>query len=130
MFFHEEKKIKVLIILSNMLLFALFYFFKDYNGALLVVFLTFIYNVWYSLGNLRERLIFLIMNFAVFLFLLSRPFISAMYGKEWWYFKDESVWMALISIWMTLLFLNIGFTVGKSFIVNNKKHLHTKKRNK
>jgi len=73
----------------------------DYNGkynamlvGLLIVFLT---GIIYCFLNIKQRIIGMIFYFCIFLFLISRIFVPAIQGREWWW--SYSIWANKVAIY-------------------------------
>lgn len=125
---HEDPFWKVLSLLVIGGVFVTGVILDNYNIGIFAVDLLLAYNVWYFLGSVKERGLFFVINFAVFLFLISRPTISLIRGNEWWYFKESSVWMAVFSLLLVLFFLNIGFCHGEALVKLCRQVFNRKKR--
>lgn len=81
---------------------------ENFNVALLGVMIAFIINCIYSIINLNKSYFFLLLNLSIFVFVISRPFISMLRGDEWWYFSDNTVKISLNIIYFCLLSLFVG----------------------
>lgn len=121
MIIHNSFVWKCVCISIMSLVFACGFVMDNYNISLLSIILFLIYNIWYFFADIKERCIFFLMNFSIFLFLISRPLISMVRGNEWWYFKDYSIWMSLLSLFLVLLCLNIGYCHAHEIVGGIKK---------
>lgn len=81
---------------------------KHYNVALSGVVLFWVFGFAYGFVYLKYRFNYAIMMFMLFVFLLSRPVISMLYGDVWWYFSDYTIEKALWSLFICEVFLTIG----------------------
>lgn len=96
----------------------LFGYFKiDYNLMLISVLMVFVNNLVFSFEKIKRRIFFLMFNLVLSVFLISRPFISMLRGAIWWNFKKSDVDFAIISLYVTLVFLFIGALITDRFVV-------------
>lgn len=94
---------------SSLFLFPIFRMTGSWNGMLLAVMLLWLSNCLYSFENLRERIYFLFMHLMMYLFILSRPTIDFIRGKEWWIYNPENaVIFTVTAVFLALLFLFFG----------------------
>lgn len=105
-----------------------------YNSYELQVFgITFIWlnNMFFSLYNIKKRVIFFFLNVTMFTLLISRPLIATIRGSKFWYFPYNNINFALTGVFFSLLFLFIGslvatiFTkkvINKSILINQDTH--------
>lgn len=77
-------------------------------------------NVLYSFEKIKQRIIFLFFHGVLFIFLISRPFISMIRGNKWWKFESSAVVFSLVSLFLTLVFLLFGSVIA-DVIQKNKK---------
>ena len=95
---------------------------SNYIVLLFGCFLLLINNFIWSLIEYKKNIYFILFNFSIFTFLLSRPLIQTLSGIPWWEeFSEYTEKMALISLWLTLLSLFIGAYIIDKKIKNNKK---------
>lgn len=123
----EWKYLIYIIMFICISVFCVSIFFNKYNLALISMMIIFIYNVLWSIVDIKKRFIFLLMNLMLFTFVLSRPFISMLRGDKWWYFTKITIQKSLISIFITQIFLLIGNKIGEfgcnqKFIINEGKN--------
>ncbi len=104
------------LMVFSIILFILGTINNYFNVMLMGVILVFTNNIIYGLENRKSRMLFLIFNVMIFVFLLSRPFISMMRGDAWWYFKKNDVNFAMNSLMLTLLSLIFGQYIGERSI--------------
>lgn len=116
MIIHEYPLCKFLSFLAIGMVFLTGVLVDNYNIGVFAILLHFIYNIWYFLGNIKERVLFFIVNLSIFIFLISRPLISMFRGNEWWYFKETSIWRALFCILLVLFLLNISFCYAEAMV--------------
>ena len=126
------------IVAFSVPLFLYGYLMLEYNYAIIGVNLVFIVSVLYSYLNIRRRVIYLVFNICMWVFLISRPTISMIRGDVWWYFDDDCVKFALFSLYLTMLSLLVGGALcerilqdkgaykgehTRDFIIINKKQI-------
>ncbi len=87
-----------------------------FNTLLWGVMALFFSNVLHGLHDWKNRLIYLVFQFMIFTFLLSRPFISLLRGDVWWHFETDAVYFALSVLWLTLLCLQLGVVLTEHFL--------------
>lgn len=97
-------------------LYAAGYLIGDFNVMLCGVMALFGSNLCYSFSKMRERVLFLFFHITIFVFLLSRPFISMLRGDVWWYFEVSAVLFALNALFLTLVFLQLGAVLGERIL--------------
>lgn len=91
-------------------------FFLQFNVILIGILFLLAANVLFSFERIKQRIIFLLFNGTMTLFLLGRPIAKMMIGQTWWIFSIESVLFALFSIYLTLFFLYIGTLLAEWMI--------------
>ncbi|MCR0206927.1 O-antigen polysaccharide polymerase Wzy family protein [[Clostridium] innocuum] len=101
--------------------------FENFNVALIGVIIAFIINCLYSIKNLNKSYFFFMLNLSIFLFVLSRPFISMLRGDEWWYFSKNTVANSLNILYFSFLSLFIG-SILYSKIRKNKLTINEKEK--
>lgn len=116
----NETKIELLMFVILTILFSVAIWIKNFNVALIAVMLWFVMSVMISMLFFEERILLLAMNGMIFLFLLSRPFIGMMKGKEWWYFEQDVICRALIYIYISLVALLAGYRIAENYIMRSK----------
>lgn len=127
MIIHEDPLCKFLSFLSIGMVFLTSVLVDNYNIGVFAILLHFIYNIWYFFGNVKERVLFFIINFSIFLFLISRPLISMFRGNEWWYFKETSIWKALFCILLVLFLLNISFCYAEAMVTWGRGYINSRR---
>lgn len=109
--------------------------FNNYIILLLGCFLLLINSFIWGLIDYRKNIFFILFNFSIFTFLLSRPLIQTFRGIAWWEkFGEYPEKMALISIWISLLGLFIGAYIfdkkRKCIVKDNRQNNNFLTRNK
>ena len=112
------------LILFSAILFMLGTINNYFNVTLISIMFLFVNNIIYGLEKKTNRMLFLIFNVMIFVFLLSRPFISMIKGDVWWYFKRNDVIFAMNSLMLTLLFLMFGQYIGEKSIYQKKLRIN------
>ncbi len=79
-----------------------------YNIALGFLLLLYLEALIFYCEKIRRRCIQLIFHIVTWVFLISRPTISMLRGKSWWYFNDSSIHFALTALFLTLLLMQLG----------------------
>ncbi len=97
-------------------LFLYGYITLDYNCAIAALNLVFLSGIMYSYLNVRRRIVFLILNICMWVFLISRPTISMFRGDMWWYFDTENVQFALLSLYLTMNSMLAGCALGEHIL--------------
>lgn len=92
------------------------YWLLEYNLSIAAINLVFLSNVLYAYLNIRRRIVFLIFNICMWVFLISRPTISMLRGDEWWYFDTVNVKFALVALYITLLSLLCGCALAQHIL--------------
>ena len=67
-----------------------------YGVSLVGVMLFWVYGMTYGFLNLYEMYCYAIMQFLLFVFLLSRPVIAEIYNVEWTYWSDDTISKSMI----------------------------------
>lgn len=102
-------KCLILILVSLSLpLFLYGYTMLKFNYAIVGINMVFISCVLYAYLNIRRRIVYLIFNICMWVFLISRPTISMLRGDEWWYFSEESVRFSILSLYISLFSILLG----------------------
>ncbi len=106
---------RMVFLLAGLGLIAWGYVSGFYHILLWGIMALFFSNVLHGLHDWKNRLIYLVFQFMIFTFLLSRPFISMVRGEYWWYFNSGAVTFALTVLWVTLLCLQLGVSLVEHF---------------
>lgn len=122
------KCIRYSSIVISFCVFLISFLNMNFNSMLIGIILMLISNILYSFEDIKRRVIFLFFQGVVFIFLISRPFISMLRGNKWWKFKRSSVQFSLVSLFLTLVFLLVGSIVMET-ILKNKKNKDVKIQN-
>lgn len=85
----------------------------DYCYALLGVMLFWLYGMIYGVINLSKLYGYTIMNFMLFVFFLSRPFIAGLYDTGWTIWNDGIVEKGLLLVFVSEIALFIGSLIIK-----------------
>ena len=83
---------------------------------LCAVLLLFVGNLIYGLENMRRRVVFFVFHLAFFTFILSRPTISMLHNRIWWYFAAPAVQFSLNALFTTMIFLRIGAELSNKML--------------
>lgn len=86
----------------------------SYNTMLIGVLILWSCNVAYSLK--KSRLLFLVFNLVLFVFLISRPTIDLFRKDMWWQYKTAENLFSLGSLYVSMIFLWIGYYIGEKII--------------
>lgn len=100
---------------------------NNFNMALIGILILYVKDILSTMKNLKNDIYFLMFLGVIFVFILSRPIISMFQGNEWWYLGEENEKWSLISIYISLIGLQIGRIFGKKIIKSSNKD---KKKNK
>ena len=127
--------IQFIIIIVCIISFIISAINKEYNGMNVSIFIIFLNNIYYSFRSIKTRIFFFFLHLAFFGFLISRPIISMFRGDEWWYFREQSLLFALISMISSLVCMFLGAyfyeKVVNKFIIKKKiKELDETEQNK
>ncbi len=106
--FAFSRSLQALLVVVSAALFITGTAFADSYIALFGVFSLFIANIMYGAFRLRTRSLFLFLHFGIFLFWLTRPFISLIYGSDAWQGSLESTSFSLSVIYLTMICLVAG----------------------
>lgn len=79
-----------------------------YNWQLFGVMFFWLANLFYSFKNFGRRSVFFFFNITIFVFLLSRPFISCFRGRIWWHWGYSGSSFAMNALYLTLVGMSIG----------------------
>ncbi|EEG73560.1 O-antigen polysaccharide polymerase Wzy family protein [[Clostridium] hylemonae] len=87
------------------------------------IFLIWLNNIIFSLNNVREKIVFLLFQVAIFTFLISRPLIGTLSKGEWWTISGQAVEnfrFAFLVVAIAMVGLYIGALVSGKLLKNNK----------
>ncbi|WP_339250626.1 O-antigen polysaccharide polymerase Wzy family protein [Paenibacillus sp. FSL P2-0136] len=118
-----KKVIHIISALISINIFLLGLLLIDYDLLLLSILLLLVGNLFFGLTNVRY-ILFFIFNICMFVFLISRPFVSMMRGGEWWQVGSEHATLsALISLYLSLFFMYIGaFCLDKIILIKTNDY--------
>lgn len=91
------------------------YLDNNFNNMLVAILILWTCNTLHCLENFKSRFLFFVFNFVIFVFLVSRPTIDLFRKSSWQYFDKKENLFALVSIYISLLFLFIGNKFGDIF---------------
>ncbi len=97
-----------------------------YDTMLIGVLILWGCNVAYSMK--KSRLLFLVFNLVLFVFLISRPTIDLFRKDMWWQYRKAENLFSLSSLYISMIFLWIGYAMGEKIIKkceNKPKKMHT-----
>lgn len=118
--------IRYLLVLFSLSLFIYGKSWDLFNVTLISIVTFWIVNLIYCFENIGNRIYFLVFNITVFVFLISRPFISFIRGNSWWNFERSSVNFALNSLMLTLVFMFLGNIFAESIMKRKNFRLRNK----
>lgn len=114
-------KVRWLIGLLSIPVFSIGYIKYHYNVALLSIMLIWICNIWFSMENIKRRILFLMLNITQFVFLIGNPVISAFRGEEWWTrFWDFAEHFSMLVLYLSLIGLYFG-AVSVEYYLDKRK---------
>ena len=114
-------KVRWLIGLLSIPVFSIGYIKYHYNVALLGIMLIWICNIWFSMENIKRRILFLMLNITQFVFLIGNPVISAFRGEEWWTrFWDFAEHFSMLVLYLSLIGLYFG-AVSVEYYLDKRK---------
>ena len=89
----------------------------NFDTMLVAVLIFFSCNIFYCFENFKFMSLFLVFNFVIFVFLLSRPTIDFFkFASLWDKFSDSENMFSLNSIYISLIFLWFGSMLGEKFL--------------
>ena len=115
--FIYKYNIHIIVLGILILFFCLSISNQKYDIIFIIILLIWIYNILYSIMNLKKRFLYLIMNLMLFTFVLSRPTLNLIRGNPVWYFSDIVIQKALLSIGITEIFLTIGNYIAEGKLI-------------
>lgn len=115
--FIYKYNIHIIVLGILILFFVLSISNQKYNIILTIILLIWIYNILYSIINLKKRFLYLIMNLMLFTFVLSRPTLNLIRGNSVWYFSDIVIQKTLLSIGIAEIFLAIGNYIAEGKLI-------------
>lgn len=102
-------KVRWLIGLLSIPVFSIGYIKYHYNVTLLGIMLIWICNIWFSMENIKRRILFLMLNITQFVFLIGNPVISAFRGEEWWTrYWDFAEHFSVLVLYLSLIAMYFG----------------------
>lgn len=96
----------------------------EYNSAIIAINIVFLSGIIFSYINIRRRIVYLIFNICMWVFLISRPTISMFRGNEWWYFDVESIRFAMLSLYVVLIAIMAGAKLCEHIMETKGLFLH------
>ena len=115
-----KKLIRYCILILSFAFFLNGYLLELYNVMLVGVLLMSAHNFIYGFENFHKRILFVFFNFSFFIFLIGRPFIRLLQGKEWVNFEKPAMYFALGSIFISLIVFFAGGVFAESMISSKK----------
>ena len=110
----------------SFLVYAVGFLNVSYDTMLIGVLILWGCNVAYSMK--KSRLLFLVFNLVLFVFLISRPTIDLFRKDMWWQYRKAENLFSLSSLYISMIFLWIGYAIGEKIIKkceNKPKKMHT-----
>lgn len=105
----------------SVLLFFTGYLNRNFNLALSGIIFIWIGNFIFSFQNLKSRIFFLFFNLSQFVFLIINPLISAFRGEKWWErYWEEAELFSVLSLFLSLLFLQIGAVIIDRYLITRQ----------
>lgn len=80
----------------------------NFNAQLVGVMFLWANNLTFCFKNFGQRIVFFFFNITMFVFLLSRPFISMFRNRAWWHWGSSAANFSMNALFLTLLCLLIG----------------------
>lgn len=103
----------------------------SFNILAVGILLLFIQNILFAFREVKERIIFLLFQGALFTFLLARPIIGMFEGIEWWTTSsqaEENVRFSLLIVTLSLVALYLGAVCASFWQFKLKEKGSVKKR--
>lgn len=95
--------------------------FTQYGVMVIGAMLLLCSNIFYAFEKIRARIIFLIFNITFFTFLLARPFVRLLQGKEWWLeFTETGIHFSLLAVFLGLAALQVGAILCDQILLRAK----------
>ncbi|WP_125144032.1 O-antigen polysaccharide polymerase Wzy family protein [Clostridium transplantifaecale] len=119
--------ISFILIGVSSILFPLGILCHDYNLILFSIIFLWCGGVVFSWQQIQKRIVLLLFLLSMFLFLIGRPVISLLRGNIWWQIASgEAVILALLSLYVSILFLLIGACFSESKVFTKYKSTELK----
>lgn len=102
------------------------WFGRQFNLLALGLLLFFVNNIIYAGRNVKERIIFLVFQIVLFTFILSRPIIGMIMGKDWVHASsqaDKNVYFSILIVTITLIGLFVGAVIAQAIISTTKDQM-------
>ena len=95
-------------------------FLTNWNLMFWGMFLLFLSNLFFGFDKGSIRFIFLFFHLAVFTFLIVRPFMLVVQGKEWVWYSKDATWAALMMVFLSLLAMRFGAIIGEGILARSE----------
>lgn len=105
-----------LLLAVSAIIFTGGYVFSQYNWTILAINLMMVCNILYACLQVRRRIVFLLFNASIWVFLISRPTIAILRGTVWNDFDDQNVRFAVFSVYIVLITLLAGAAVAENIL--------------
>lgn len=114
---------RYIILLFSICMFTIGLIFNNEMVLLVAICSLLVHNLWYSLESFNERIIFFSFNVTFFTFLVGRLVIKTVTNYEDFYNNnkfgldfnnDQIIWSIFISLFISLLFLFIGYSLVRN----------------
>ncbi len=97
----------------SFVVFSFGYFDNSFNIMLVSVAMMWSCSVMYCFENWDSRMLLLMFNVVVFVFLMGRPLIDLFYGSKWCFSGYNANFFAVTSIYLSLISLMFGQWLGE-----------------
>lgn len=103
--------------------------FRSFNNVLVGIAFIYIQNIIYCFEKIQTRIYLLMFYIMIFVFLLSRPFVSLVEGKVWWDNSNiDGTIFSLAAISISIVCLQTGaFLIERKKTVLSCKNIETSK---
>lgn len=82
---------------------------SNYNIMILAAMFLWISGFFFCIKNIANRVLLLLFDIVIFVFLMCRPIIDVLKGAtRWHYYADDSIYFAITSVAVSLIFLHLG----------------------
>lgn len=125
----ESKYTISIVNMISIVLFAISILIKQYNLAFISIMTIWLYSILYGMVDLKQRIVFVMMNFMLFTFVLDRPFINMFNGLGWKNFSELTTQKALIAIFLTEIFMFFGTQLNEKLLTMHYENEDFKQKN-
>lgn len=108
-----SKLLRYFLFALSFLVFSFGYFDNSFNIMLVSVAMMWCCSVMYCLENWNSRMLLLMFNVVLFVFLIGRPLIDLFCGSKWHFSEYNANFFAVSSIYLSLISLMFGQWLGE-----------------